>query len=152
MKKYFLLFSIFILSLSACKKGDIVAEQAAVDDAKIQAYIKANNLIMTKDPSGIYYQIITPGTGAYPTSSNTVKIAYTGTYLDGAGFDSAPSTTLLVSGFVTGFQIGITHINVGGRIRIIVPSGLAYGAAGTGGGGIPANACVIFVVDLLGFF
>ncbi len=152
MKKYFLLFSIIILGLSACNKGDIVALQAAVDDTKIQAFIKANGYTMTKDPSGIYYQVITPGTGAYPTVSNTVKMAYTGTYLDGAGFDSAPSTTSLVSGFVQGFQIGITHINVGGRIRIVIPSGLAYGPGGTGDGGIPANACVVFVVDLLGFF
>jgi len=153
MKKYLLLFSLFIISLSACKKGDIVSEQAAVDDDKIQAYIKANNINATKDASGIYYQVITPGTGPYPVltpTSSTVQIAYTGSYLNGQVFQSNPSTTGLLSGFVQGFQIGLQHINKGGRILLIIPSGLAYGTAGNGA--IPGNAVIVFKVDLIGFF
>jgi len=153
MKKYLLLFSLFIISLSACKKGDIVSEQAAVDDTKIQAYIKANNINATKDPSGMYYQILTPGTGPYPVvapTSSTVQIAYTGSYLNGQVFQSNPSTTALLSGFVPGFQTGLEHINKGGRILLIIPSGLAYGTAGNGA--IPGNAVIIFKVDLIGFF
>jgi len=153
MKKYLLLFSLFIISLSACKKGDIVSEQAAVDDTKIQAYIKANNINATKDPSGVYYQVITPGTGPYPVvtpTSSTVQIAYTGTYLNGQVFQTNPSTTGLLSGFVQGFQIGLQHINKGGRILLIIPSCLAYGTAGNGA--IPGNAVILFKVDLIGFF
>jgi FKBP-type peptidyl-prolyl cis-trans isomerase FkpA len=151
MKKYFLLFSVFIITLSACKKGDVVATQAAVDDQKIQAYLGANyglNNGFVKDPSGVYYMIVTPGNGAYPTASSTVKIAYTGKYLDGQTFDSSGSVTLLLSSLVQGFQIGIPHINDLGRIMLIVPSGLGYGPAGSGS--VPPNACLIFTVDLLG--
>ena len=150
MKKYLLLFSLFIISLSACKKGDVTSEQAAVDDAKIQAYIKANNINATKDASGIYYQVIRAGTGAYPTTSSTVKITYTGKYLNGQQFDSSQSVSLLLSGTVQGFQLGIPHINNGGRILLIVPSALGYGTAGTGV--VPANSVLVFTVDLISFF
>jgi FKBP-type peptidyl-prolyl cis-trans isomerase FkpA len=153
MKKYFLLFSVFIITLSACKKGDVVATQATVDDEKIQAYLGANyglNNSFVKDPSGVYYMIITPGNGAYPTLTSNVKIAYTGKYLDGQTFQMAPSGTYLLSSLVQGFQIGIPHINGLGRILLIIPSGLGYGPAGSGS--IPPNSCLVFTVDLLGFF
>jgi len=153
MKKYFLLFSCIIIALSACKKGDVVAAQAAVDDEKIQAYIQENYVLtngFVKDPSGVYYMIVTPGTGAYPTLTSNVKIAYTGKYLDGQTFQSAPSGTYLLSTLVQGFQIGIPHINGLGRIILIIPSGLGYGPAGSGS--IPPNACLVFTVDLLGFY
>jgi FKBP-type peptidyl-prolyl cis-trans isomerase FkpA len=158
MKKYLLLFSLFIISLSACKKGDIVSEQAAVDDAKIQAYMKANNINATKDPSGIYYQILIPGTGPYPVvasnataTSSTVQIGYSATFLNGQGFDSSANTTNLLTNFVSGFQIGLQHINKGGRILIIIPSALGYGVAGNSPT-VPANAVLVFKVDLIGFY
>ena len=56
MKKYLLLLSVVILGLSACKKVDFAAEQVAIDDAKIQAYIAANPSTaggLTKDASGM---------------------------------------------------------------------------------------------------
>lgn len=161
MKKYFLLLSIFFVGLSACNKGDVVANQAAVDDAKILEYFRYNGVnvggteVATKDPSGIYYEIVAAGPTpnyltTYPKSTSTVKIAYTGKFLDGQSFDTSPSVTLLLSNTVQGFQLGIPHINTGGRIRLYVPSGLGYGPAGSGS--IPPNACLIFTIDLLGFF
>jgi len=150
MKKYLLLLSIFIISLSACNKGDIVSTQATIDDAKIQAYIKANNLTMTKDPSGVYYQIIKPGTGSYPVSTSNVKVTYTFTYLNGTIVQSAASVPLLLGSTVAGFQTGVEHINVGGRILFIIPSGLAYGPSSSSG--VDANAVLVYTVDLLGFY
>jgi FKBP-type peptidyl-prolyl cis-trans isomerase FkpA len=158
MKKYLLLFSLFIISVSACKKGDVVSEQAAVDDAKIQAYIKANNINAIKDPSGIYYQILIDGAGPYPvvasnstTISSTVQVSYTGTFLNGQVFNPNATSTASLSGFVSGFQIGMEHINKGGRILLIIPSALGYGTAGNGGG-VPPNAVLVFKVDLIGFY
>lgn len=150
MKKYLLLFSVLIISLSSCQKTS-VATQAAVDDAKIQAYMKANNITATKDPSGIYYKVIIPGTGPYPISTSTVKVAYTGKFLNDQQFTQAPSTDVLVSTFTPGFQTGVQHINAGGRLLMIIPSALAYGTAGTGAG-IPPNAVLVFTVDLISFY
>lgn len=151
MKKIMLLCSMLVLLGTACKKDDsanYAAEQAAVDDASIQAYIKANGIVATKDPSGVYYQVITPGTGAYPTSSSTVNVNYTGKFLDGTTFDSGNYNNSL-SGVIQGWQIGVPKINTGGRILLLIPSALAYGPSGRGT--IPANKVLMFTVDLLSF-
>ncbi len=50
-----------ILIFNSCKKEYESIED--IDDAKIQAYIKSNNLPAVKDPSGFYYQVLDPGTG-----------------------------------------------------------------------------------------
>src|SRR4051812_12776363 len=151
MKKYLLLLSVVIIGLSACRKSDVTAEQAAVDDAKIQAYIKANivNPNFTKDPSGVYYQVIKAGTGAYPTTASTVQVAYTGKLLNGTVFDSKTNTTLALAGTIKGWQIAVPKINATGRITFIVPSGLAYGIQTSGS--IPTNAVLVFTIDLIGF-
>jgi FKBP-type peptidyl-prolyl cis-trans isomerase len=162
MKRYFLLIVAVVgcIALATCKKGNDPATQAAVDDAKIQAYFEANGIFdAKKDASGLYYEIVTYGPGANNTATfpvgatdTTVKVAYTGKYLNGQTFSPLETNTFDTNTFISGFAIGIKYINIGGRIRLFVPSGLAYGTAGTGSGGIPPNACVIFTIDLLGFY
>jgi FKBP-type peptidyl-prolyl cis-trans isomerase FkpA len=153
MKKYILLFSLFIVVLSSCKKAETFdpAAQAVIDDAAIQAYIKSYNINATKDPSGLYYSIITPGTGPYPTATSNIAVNYTGTLLNGTTFDTQPSVafSLAPGGVIKGWQIGLPHINKGGTIMLIVPSALAYGDAATGS--IPANSVLIFSITLQGF-
>ncbi len=159
MKKYLLLFSVIVLGMSACKKVDFAAEQATIDEAKIQAYIAANPSTaggLTKDASGIYYKILKVGAGALPTSAQTVQIAYSGQLLNGKVFESRSNYVGAISGFVQGFQSGILKVkgpsaagaNDGGKIYMIIPSALAYGA--TDSGSIPANSVIIFTVDLNG--
>jgi len=156
MKKYLLLLSVVILGLSACKKVDFEAEQAAIDEAKIQAYMSANNITATKDPSGIYYNIIRQGTGTAPTATSTIQVGYTGKLLNGTTFESSSSAVLALSGTIKGWQVGILKINggtvnvpnTGGQIRLIIPSALAYGTNSTGR--IPANAVLDFTITLIG--
>jgi len=149
MKKYILLFSLFAIGFSSCKKTSFdPAKQAAADDASIQAYIKTNNITAIKDPSGLYYQVITPGTGAYPTSTSLVSMNYKGKLLNGNVFDSNTISSSPLSGFIKGWQIGIPYINTGGRILLLIPSALGYGNAANGS--IPANSVLIFTVDLTG--
>jgi FKBP-type peptidyl-prolyl cis-trans isomerase FkpA len=158
MKKYLLLFSV-VLGLSACKKVDFATEQVAIDDAKIQAYIAANPSIaggLTKDASGMYYKIITPGVGVFPTATSTIKVGYTGKLLNGTTFESSSSAVLTLSGTIQGWQIGLLKVKGpsaagatdGGKIFMIIPSALAYGVAGSGK--IPANSVLTFTVDLNG--
>ncbi len=158
MKKYLYLFSVILLGLSACKKSDVTVEQASADDRKIQAFIAANykTTNFTKDPSGLYYYVVKPGKGAYPTASSTVQVAYTGKLLNGSTFTSAANVTAALSNFVPGVQTGLLHINGGtpnvsgtaGRILLIIPSGLGYGAAVNGE--IPANSVLVYTIDLIG--
>jgi len=151
MKKYLLLFTICAISFSSCKKGDSfnAAAQAAADDASIQAYIKANNITATKDPSGLYYEVVTPGTGDYPNANSTITVNSSGKLLNGTVFDTESGLTIALTNVIKGWQIGVPHINTGGRIVLFIPSALGYGNEVTGG--IPKNSVLIFTIDLLGF-
>jgi FKBP-type peptidyl-prolyl cis-trans isomerase FkpA len=150
MKRYILLLTLFIAVLSSCSKESFdPAKQAAKDDAAIQSYIKANNITATKDPSGLYYAVINPGTGAYPTVNSLITVNYSGKLLNGNVFDSGAMSSQPLLGLVKGWQIGLPHINTGGRILLLIPSALAYG--NTAAGSIPANSVLIFTIDLSGF-
>jgi FKBP-type peptidyl-prolyl cis-trans isomerase FkpA len=152
MKKYLILFSLLIIGLSSCQKLDstvVAGNQAIVDDAKIQAYLTANKLSYTKDASGIYYQIVNPGTDPKPTSSSIVKITYSYGYLNGVAIGSVVGIQAKLSGFnVAGLRVGVTKIGTGGRIMIIVPSGLAHGSTATDN--IPGNSILVYTIDLIG--
>jgi FKBP-type peptidyl-prolyl cis-trans isomerase FkpA len=161
MKRNFLLFGLLIILFSACKKESFnAAKQATIDETKIQAYIAANHLTVTKDPSGIYYQIIQESAGTTHPSiadSDTVQVSYTGRLLNGTAFDSEAVTLLPLSSVVTGFQYGMQLITANGstpysRIMMIIPSALGYGSVAQTGGStpIPANSVLIFTVDLIG--
>lgn len=151
MKKYFLLLSLLIIGVSSCKKESSfnAAAQAVTDNAAIKAYIAANNITATEDPSGLYYSVLIPGTGAYPTASSTVNVNYTGTLLDGTVFQTLSNLNDPLSTLIKGWQIGVPHINNGGRILLMIPSGLGYG--NNDQAGIPANSVLIFTIDLLSF-
>ena len=151
MKKFFALAIVLFALFTSCKKDTPfdAAKQAVIDDGLIQAYIKTNNSTAIKDASGLYYQVITPGTGAYPTAVSIVNVNYSGKLLDGTLFDSGNITYALQS-LIKGWQIGIPHINKGGRILLIIPSALGYGNSSPGGS-IPANAVLVFTVDLINF-
>ena len=150
MKKYLLLLAVFVTVVSSCSKDSFdPAKQAAKDDAAIQAYISANNITATKDPSGVYYQVVAPGTGAYPTVNSLITVNYTGKLLNGTVFDSGSINSTALNSLVKGWQYGLPHINTGGRILLLIPSALGYGNTTTGS--IPANSVLIFTVDLTGF-
>ena len=151
MKKYFLLLSLLIIGFSSCKNdGFNAAKQAATDDSLIRAYISANNITATKDPSGLYYSVITPGTGDYPVASSSVSVIYTGKLLNGSVFAPTSPLTSPLSQLITGWQIGIPHINAGGSILLLIPSALGYGNSSPGAG-IPANSVLVFTINLTGF-
>lgn len=102
-------------------------------------------------PSGLRYEIIQPGNGPYPKATDTVKVDYTGRLLDGTVFDSSAQhgkpAVFELDKVIPGWRQGIEKINKGGKIRLYIPSDLAYGDAGKGP--IPPGAALIFDVQLL---
>ena len=155
MKKYLLFFAVFTILFSACKKSDTAtttptvdpAVQAKIDDDKIQAYLKANpSITATKDPSGLYYQVLVPGSGTMPTTKSTVTVAYTGKLLDGTVFQTLPNYTNVLGSLIEGWKIGIPFIKPQGRVLLLIPSALGYG--NNPQSGIPANSILIFTIDL----
>lgn len=148
--RFFLMLFAFVVVLSSCSKEDFDAEkQATIDDKLIVEFISKNNIPATKHSSGLYYQIITPGTGNNPTAVSTVGVNYEGKLLDGTQFDK--STALVsfpLTRVIQGWTIGVPLVKPGGRIRLIVPSGLGYGNTSPGAG-IPKNAVLDFTIDLV---
>ena len=153
MKKLLLLLFAPLLILSACSKKETFdpVKQAATDEAAIKAYIAADTSIhATRDPSGLYYQILKQGTGAHPKATSTVTVNYTGKLLNGSTFDASTGYTQTLNMLIPGWIIGIPYTNVGGRILLVIPSGLGYGPSSPSAK-IPANSVLVFTIDLIGF-
>ncbi len=104
--------------------------------------------------SGLQYQVLSPGTGPKPKATDTVRVNYRGTLLDGTEFDASAQhggpATIPLSQVVPGWQEGIALMPVGSKYRLWIPSKLGYGETGTPGGPIPPNATLVFEVELLG--
>lgn len=102
--------------------------------------------------SGLQYEVITAGTGAIPAASDSVKVHYHGSLIDGTVFDSSvnrgePATfgvTQVISGWVEALQL----MPVGSKWKLYIPSDLAYGAQGAGQS-IAPHTTLIFEVELL---
>lgn len=152
MKKYLVLIVMLVAGLSACQKVEtntLAKDQAVIDDQKIQDYIKANKITATKDANtGVYYNIITPGTDPKPTALSTVKITYTYKYLNGLEIGTTTGLQAKVNVFIAGLQFGIPKIGTGGRILLIIPSGKAYGSGEQNG--VSANSVLVYTLDLDG--
>lgn len=93
------------------------------------------------------------GKGPSAKSGQTIKVHYTGTLENGKKFDSSvdrgqPLEFILGAGSVIkGWDQGLLGMKVGGKRKLIIPSDLAYGAAGRPG--IPPNSTLIFEIELL---
>lgn len=103
--------------------------------------------------SGLQYQVLQAGKGATPEPSDTVRVNYKGTLLDGTVFDDSSQrgepAEIPLSQVVPGWQEGIALMPVGSKYRFWIPSQLGYGERGTPGGPIPPNATLVFEVELL---
>jgi FKBP-type peptidyl-prolyl cis-trans isomerase FkpA len=107
--------------------------------------------VMTTD-SGLQYQVVSEGSGRKPTESDTVKVHYTGTLIDGTKFDSSydrgQPATFPLNGVIPGWTEGLQLMSEGSKYKLFIPSGLAYGEGGTPGP-IGPNATLVFDVELI---
>jgi FKBP-type peptidyl-prolyl cis-trans isomerase len=91
-------------------------------------------------------------------AGSTVYVHYTGRLQDGKKFDSSfdhegkePISFTLGNGqVIAGWDEGIQGMHVGDKRQLIIPPNLGYGERGAGNGAIPANATLIFDVELVG--
>lgn len=122
----------------------------SADSDSLLTYAADSSIHVTWDSSGLYYQIIDTGNSNKPVFSSNITVNYIGRLMSGVIFDSASNSNLYGAALyklIAGWQIGLPKIGVGGRIKLLIPSALAWGC--TGYGPVPAYACVYFDVTLL---
>ena len=103
--------------------------------------------------SGLQYEILEPSLGQKPKATDTVRVHYEGTLIDGTVFDSSyrrgESITFPLNGVIAGWTEGLQLMSVGSKYKFFIPYQLAYGDRGAGQS-IPPYAALIFTVELLG--
>jgi FKBP-type peptidyl-prolyl cis-trans isomerase FkpA len=102
--------------------------------------------------SGLVYRDVSAGTGTSPNASDTVRVHYRGTLINGTEFDSSYTRNepaeFALSGVIGCWTEGIQRMKVGGKARLVCPSELAYGDETHEP--IPGGSALIFDVELLG--
>lgn len=122
--------------------------------AKGQAFLKANSTQpgVKTTSSGLQYLVLEEGKGKSPKATDTVLVHYKGNLLDGTEFDSSYKRNEPISfplnGVIPGWTEGVQLMKEGGKIRLFIPSNLAYGSRGAGGV-IPPDSTLIFDIELL---
>lgn len=158
MKKMFGLLLFLSFLLNSCGKTDTGCQPMSVtaERAQLIAYCNANGITYTEHTTGLFYQIVDPGTGLSPTTKSTVSVVYTGKHLDNTIFEATanPYTNVLTN-LIDGWKIGVPLIKKGGRIKLIIPSAMAYSCTGsrnqTGAYVIQPNEPIYFDLTLTDF-
>jgi FKBP-type peptidyl-prolyl cis-trans isomerase len=118
--------------------------------AKPKAPAKPVLTCKVKTPEGLSYTVIKAGKGEKPVDTSKVTVNYRGLLAsDGSEFDAGQGAKFKVTGVIAGFSQGLKMMQPGGKYRLCIPAKLGYGE--TGSGPIPANADLVFEVDLLSF-
>ena len=103
-------------------------------------------------PSGLQYEVLAEGKGRKPKVTDKVQCHYHGTLIDGQVFDSSiqrgTPAVFGVNQVIPGWVEALQLMPEGSRWKLYIPSDLAYGEQGAGGS-IPANATLIFEVELI---
>ena len=143
--RFLIIISAVVLSVlfSSCKKD---SNQGEIDRGLIEAYVLDNNLDGQFTSSGLYYVIELPGASDLPTVNSNVTVSYKGYTLDDSMFDEGDYLTSKLSGLIVGWQEGIQLIGEGGKIKLVIPSGLAYGSNGYDS--IGSNEVLVFDITL----
>ena len=102
--------------------------------------------------NGLVYLSIKDGKGASPMATDTVRVHYRGTFLDGKEFDSSykrgEPIEFPLNGVIKCWTEGVPLMKVGGKAKLTCPPAIAYGQRGAGGV-IPPNTTLQFEIELL---
>ncbi|MDP3070457.1 MAG: FKBP-type peptidyl-prolyl cis-trans isomerase [Opitutaceae bacterium] len=135
------------------RQGAYLAKLKTKNEGANAAYfakLKENKAVVAL-PSGLHYEIIKQGDGTTPRPTDTVKVHYVGTLLDGTEFDSSikrnEPAEFPLDQVIPGWTEGIQKVTKGGKIKLYVPPALGYGDQGNSG--IPPGSTLVFDVDLL---
>jgi FKBP-type peptidyl-prolyl cis-trans isomerase FkpA len=126
--------------------------QQAINEIKlINNAVTSNKTDAKQNKEGIYYTVLKEGTGRQVMLTDTVVAYYKGyLFSDGSIFDQTKDkpATFPLKRLIRGWQIGVPLCKVGGKIRLVIPSGLAYSIR-TRAAKIPPNSILVFEIDVV---
>jgi FKBP-type peptidyl-prolyl cis-trans isomerase FkpA len=138
-----------IQELARTRVAGLTAKQKAAGSA--YAAKAAAEPGAVKTDSGLVYRELQAGTGPMPKATDTVKVNYRGTLINGTEFDSSykrnQPAQFALNGVIPCWTEGLQHMKAGGKGQLVCPSSIAYGDRGTQG--IPPGATLVFEVELL---
>ena len=130
-----------------------MAEDAKKNQTEGDAFLAKNKTRagIKETASGLQYEVIKQGSGPKPKATDTVKVEYLGTKVDGTKFDASADhggpATFPLNGVIPGWTEGVQLMNVGAEYKLYVPAKLAYGENAPPQ--IGPNAVLIFDVTLV---
>lgn len=131
------------------------SSEPAPDDAASKAYLEKAAAApgAMKTPSGLIYRVIREGTGTSPAATDTVKVHYRGTLVNGKEFDSSykrnQPASFPLNQVIPCWTEGVQKMKVGGKSELVCPASIGYGEKGAPPD-IPGGATLIFEIELLG--
>lgn len=144
-----------VVSLAACGSSGETTAPETPETATFAPVLNVNLEAMIKTASGLFYKDSVVGTGADALRLHELSVNYTGWLTNGTKFDSSfnPGRTVFtftpgVTSVIAGWTEGVVGMKVGGWRKLVIPSALAYGPAGSPPD-IPPNAVLVFNVQLV---
>ncbi|HSB06937.1 MAG TPA: FKBP-type peptidyl-prolyl cis-trans isomerase, partial [Thermodesulfobacteriota bacterium] len=138
--------------LAAARQKEL-KEKAAKNLAEGKAFLEENGKkegVKTL-PDGLQYKVLTEGSGKMPKATDTVKVHYRGTLIDGTEFDSSykkgQPATFRADKVIKGWTEALQLMKEGSKWQLFIPPELAYGERSMGQ--IPPNSTLVFEVELL---
>ena len=128
-----------------------LSERKDQEKAEIEKYLQ-ENAGLKQAATGVYVKSVKKGTGPKVEPMQTVKVHYTGRFVDGTVFDSSvergePFTFTVGAGqVIPGWDATVSDMKVGDKVTVLIPSDLAYGE---GRQGIPPYSPLVFDIELL---
>lgn len=121
------------------------------DSSALLKFASNNGITPVKDTTGLYYQILTQGSGVSPSDNSVIFVSYTGKRMDGTIFDSitnSAKTGWQLGTLIPGWRIGLPKIKSGGRIKLLIPSAYGYGCQGVASA-LDPNSPIYFDITLV---
>ncbi len=149
-----LILAVLSLLLYGCSKNNndtpaCTDVSVSLEEPQIINFCHDKGINYTKDPSGIYFQIIESGTDIKPTINSRISFTFTAKFLNDTLLSQITTPyTESMTNLIEGWQIGLQLIGKSGRIKLVVPSSLAYGCNGAPPG-IPPNTILYYDITLV---